>query len=246
MPLWDAQSDIGNRYHQQTKYPRPSGYESQLVKADATLQLKREGLPAPVPLPPPRLKRGPSIWETVRRRRSIRRYLSRSLDQAQLSLLLWAAQGVTSQTSYIPFRTSPSAGASYPIESYVVIQRVEQFPPGIYRYLPQDHALQPIALGSVIPHLAAACMDQSAVAEAALVLVWTAVIRRCTAKYQQRGYRYIYMETGHICQNLYLAATALDLGCCAIGAFFDDEVNRLLGVDGVSEAVIYLAGVGGI
>ena len=79
---------------------------------------------------------------------------------------------------------------------------------------------------------------------AAVVFIWSAIVKRCTFKYRQRGYRYIYLDAGHIGQNLSLAAEELGLGCCMVGAFYDDEVNKLLHLDGKDETVIYLGAVG--
>jgi SagB-type dehydrogenase family enzyme len=92
--------------------------------------------------------------------------------------------------------------------------------------------------------IAQAALNQEIAQSAAVVFIWVAVIQRSRQKYRQRAYRYIYLDCGHIAQNLYLAATALGLGCCGIGAIFDDEVNDLVGVDGQEETAIYLATVG--
>ncbi len=93
---------------------------------------------------------------------------------------------------------------------------------------------------------ARAALGQEMCAEAALLLIWTAVVGRSARKYAQRAYRYIYLDAGHLAQNVALACVALDLGCCMIGALFDDELNAILGVDGRDETVLYMAAIGPI
>ncbi len=244
MFISDEQLHIGDEYHQQSKYIRKG--QTQIQDYGSMVELKRDNLPKSIRLSVAMADDGASIWEVIGQRRSIRSFLSLSLNEQHLSQLLWATQGVTKKREAArSFRAAPSAGALFPIETYVFIQRVEPLKPGIYHYNFDEHSLSAIAFGNVIKPLAGACMNQSAVVEAAVVLAWSAVIERCTDQYKQRGYRYLYMEAGHICQNLYLAATAIGIGSCAIGAFYDDEVNRLLGIDADNkETIIYMAGVG--
>ncbi len=116
--------------------------------------------------------------------------------------------------------------------------------PGIYHFYIPRHLLEVLAQGTLGGDLAEAALGQDMVRTASVVLIWTAVVQRSKWKYGERGYRYIYLDAGHIGQNLYLAATALELGCCTIGALFDDEVNRLIGVDGKAETVVYMGAVG--
>ena len=116
--------------------------------------------------------------------------------------------------------------------------------PGIYFLRVGEFALERKKEGDFSSQIARAALDQEMAHDAAAVFVWVAVIRRSSQKYQQRAYRYIYLDCGHIAQNLYLAATALRLGCCAIAAFYDEEVNRLVDVDGREETALYLAAIG--
>ncbi len=193
----------------------------------------------PLPTPHPMTMR---LDEALERRRSIRDYVNRPIPLEHLSALLHAAQGITEPT--YPKRAAPSAGALYPIEVYAVVHNVQGLEPGIYHYAVREHALERIAEGNKRREIAVACLDQEHAATAGVVFVLTAIFQRERWKYQGRAYRYILQETGHIGENIYLAATALGLGCCAIGAFYDDALNRMLGVDGVEEAALYVLTVG--
>jgi SagB-type dehydrogenase family enzyme len=142
------------------------------------------------------------------------------------------------------FRAAPSAGALYPIETYPVVNRVEEIPAGIYHYSVKESQILLIREGFFGHALSQAALGQGMLADAACVFVWTAVVERSKWKYRERAYRYIYMDAGHLGQNLYLAATGLGLGCCTVGAFFDDEIDRLIGIDGEKEISVYLGAVG--
>ncbi|MHC4202505.1 MAG: SagB/ThcOx family dehydrogenase, partial [Planctomycetota bacterium] len=167
------------------------------------------------------------------------------LPVGALSRLVWASGGHNGRREHgLAYRTIPSAGALYPVETYVSCRSVEGVAPGVYRYLPADHILEPVRSGDASGDLAEAALGQPFVARAAAVFVWTAVVERCTVKYADRGYRYIYMEAGIASENLHLAATALGLGSCAVGAFSDGALDALLGLDGTDEIVLLLQTVG--
>ena len=233
-----SETKIGQRFQQETKYFRPSYVSRPPEKGRA---------PAPskiIPLPPPSLEGGPALWKVLQERRSFRDYLAAPLPQKELSNLLWATQGIT-EKSFVPwYRTSPSAGALHPVDTYLVVNRVEGLRPGIYFFDVVEFCLGLKQEGDFSRTIANAALNQDLAADAAVVFVWVAVIQRSRQKYRQRAYRYIYLDCGHIAQNLYLAAGALNLGCCGIAAFFDDEVNDLVEVDGQEETAIYLATVG--
>jgi SagB-type dehydrogenase family enzyme len=230
--------EIGQRFQQGTKYYRPS-YRSKPPERVPEVSPSRT-----ISLPPPTLDGGPSLWKTLRERRSVRDYSSLPLSLKDLSNLLWATQGITEKAFAPWYRTAPSAGALHPIDTYLVVNRVEGMEPGIYFFEVVEFSLTLKRAGDFSGPIAQAALNQDIVQSAAVVFVWVAVIQRSRQKYRQRAYRYIYLDCGHIAQNLYLAATALALGCCGIGAIFDDEVNDLMGVDGQEETAIYLAAVG--
>ncbi len=142
------------------------------------------------------------------------------------------------------FRTAPSAGAQYPIETYVVAARVEGIAPVIYHYAAADHALERVRGGTFGGDLVIAGLGQGFLGQAPVVLVLSAIFGRLRWRYRERAYRYALLEAGHIGQNVYLAAEAAGLGACAVGAFFDDALNRLLDLDGVEEAALMLLPVG--
>ena len=116
--------------------------------------------------------------------------------------------------------------------------------PGIYHFRPHYFDLELLKKGDFSEECAKVALNQSMVKSAQVTFVWTAVVERSKWKYLQRAYRYIYLDAGHIGQNLYLAAEALRLGCCTIGAIFDEEANKLIDVDGINETVVYMATVG--
>lgn len=197
-----------------------------------------------VSLPEPVRTGGRYIWDILSSRRSVRDYTSEALSMNELSQLLWSVQGITAYAGRYALRTAPSAGALYPIETYVLINRVAGIEAGLYHYDVRYHRLEVIKKGDLGADIARAALGQDMLRTAALVFIWTAVFARSVWKYRERAYRYIYMDAGHIGQNAYLSAEALGLGCCTVGAFLDDQVNSVIGVDGKDESAIYLCAIG--
>lgn len=177
---------------------------------------------------PPKTSGLVSVEETLARRRSIREYSEKPLSVEQIMQLLWAAQGIT-QEQY-GFRTAPSAGGTYPLEVYLVAKPsgVEGLDAGIYHYEPRDHSLVKVITGDFSKQLMAAALDQEWVGSAPVNLVITAIFERTTGKYGERGVRYVWQETGHAAQNIYLQAVALGLGNVVVGGFHDSEVQKIL------------------
>ena len=187
----------------------------------------------------------PDLWRLLSSRRSRRDYKSgESISLESLSLLLWATQGITGRYGDTLFRTAPSAGGLFPIEIYLNVRAVEGLDQGVYHFRPHKYDLEFLRKGDFARELAQAALDQEVVSDAQATFIWSALVARSKWKYRQRAYRYIYIDAGHIAQNLYLAGEALGLGVCAIGAFFDDRVNRIIGLDGAEETVIYMGTVG--
>jgi SagB-type dehydrogenase family enzyme len=196
---------------------------------------------ATVDLPAPR-SRGPlSLEEAIGSRRSVRAYAAEPLSLDEVGQLLWAAQGVTDPVA--GSRSAPSAGALYPLEVFLVAGSVTGLGPGVYRYLPAAHALEPTLAVDPRQALYGAALSQQWVADAPAVLIIAGVFARTTGKYGERGRRYVYLEAGHAAQNVCLQATALGLGTVSVGAFQDGAVRRAVGM-GVSEEPIYLMPVG--
>lgn len=189
-----------------------------------------------VTLPKLQYESATSVEQALLKRRSVREFRDVPLALDDLGQLLWAAQGITDRAG---FRTSPSAGALYPLEVYTVAGNVQGHPTGLYRYIPRGHALRRVADGDKRPALNRAAYDQPSIAEAPAVLALCAVYERVTGKYGERGLRYVHMEGGHTAQNVYLQAVSLNLGTVVLGAFDDKGVKDVMKLDG-QEDPLYL------
>lgn len=190
-----------------------------------------------------------SIKDVIRKRRSRRKFTDEPLSLEELSYLLWATQGVTKSANLrdgiLTYRTVPAGGALQPFETYLAISRVTGVEPGLYRYLPMEHKLLPIsAEPGLMERVAAGCAGQGFVADSAVVFIWTCIPYRKEWRYAAASHKIIAQDSGHLCQNLYLAAESIGAGTCAIGAYFQEELDTLLGVDGDDEFTIYVAPVG--
>lgn len=243
-PRLEPQADLGAQYHAWSKPGAVSLISPILDWGQPPPQYKvYPGVPL-FQLPDPGDSHGPSLQEVIRRRRSIRSYAATPMSQDALSRLLFYADGINAEQWGFRLRAAPSAGALYPIEIYVVAHRVEGLEAGVYHYAVQEHALTPLRLGDMRNEAVRAAFLQSFVGEANVVLILTAIFQRLQWKYRERTYRYALLEAGHIGQNIYLAATGLGMGACAVGAFDDDAVNALVDVDGQEEAAVYMLAVG--
>jgi SagB-type dehydrogenase family enzyme len=185
-------------------------------------------------LPDPSTQGAGSLEEALAGRRSVREFTDQPLTTAELGQLLWAAQGITADWGG---RTAPSAGALYPLEIYPVTGA------GLFHYLPEGHRLETLNGRDLRTPLALAALGQSPVRDAAAVLVVTGVASRTEAKYGDRAERYVQLEAGHAAQNVLLQAVALGLGAVPIGAFQDEAVATVLGLD-PGEVPLYLICVG--
>ena len=181
-------------------------------------------------------------------RQSRREFSGGPLSLDELSLLLWATQGVRQRINRATaLRTVPSAGARHALETYICIFRVEGLESAVYRYLPLEHELvlefhEPDAR----TRLAQATFGQSFVGDSAATFIWTAVPCRMEWRYGLASHKLIALDAGHVCQNLYLACEAIEAGACAVAAYDQECVDQLLRVDGEDEFTIYLAAVGKI
>lgn len=237
-------SGIGDQFQQETKY-QPEKMPGHRLAWEARPPLYKDYPEAPkVELPSFEPLQAMSLDQTLKQRKSIRDFQNRPISLRQLSYLLWASSGIQRLEDEYEFRTAPSAGALYPIETYVVANNVKALEPGVYHYGIQAHQLEQLAKRDLRRQIAAAALGQEMCAAAAAVFVWSALFERCKWKYGQRAYRYIYLDAGHIAENLALAAVGINLGTCEIGALFDDHVNALVGIDGLEESVLCMAVVG--
>jgi SagB-type dehydrogenase family enzyme len=235
---------IGDRFQEETKYERGNLSGGRLDWANKPATYKQYPTAPKISLSDPANANGAPLWDVIAQRRSVRRFQDDPLQEAELSQLLWASQGITMRSRGVEFRAAPSAGALYPVETYLAIHNVEDIPPGIYHYGIKNHELDQLKTGDFQRKVARAALDQSIAARANVVFIWTAVFERSKWKYKQRAYRYIYLDAGHIAQNVALAAVALELGSCQIAAIYDDEANALLDVDGIKESTVYMTAVG--
>ena len=162
----------------------------------------------------------------------------------ELSRVLYLTAGITSRLHGNARRAAPSSGALYPIELYPVVHHVEGIAPGAYHYAYREHALDEVRAGDLRRLVVDQGISQSFLGECGVVLFVSMILQRMRPKYQDRSYRYGLLEAGHVGENAYLAATALGLGACGVGAFMDDAINEMLGLDGVEEAAVYLVAVG--
>ncbi len=238
---------VGRDFVEHTKYPRLRRDDEERALPQPPLQAAwpAEAPVVELPEPVPTGARATSFLQLAEGRTSLRRYSREPLSQAELAYLLYATQGVKAAESSHTLRTVPSAGARHAFETHVLANRVAGLSQGLYRYLALDRKL--VQLGrdaNLASAITAACLGQQFVATSAATFIWVAVVERMTWRYGQRGYRYLYLDAGHVCQNLYLAAEAIGCGVCAIAAFDDDALNGILQLDGETQFAIYVAALG--
>ena len=235
---------IGDRYQKETKYNRTS-LRGGMLDWQSKPSLYKEYPDADrIALPDLRDMGTMTVQEALKKRKSIRLYSGEPLAPEELSFLLWASGGIQRVERGTAFRTAPSAGALYPVETYLVLQAVSGIAPGVYHYAVKEHALELLKPGQYGHETTQAALGQKMCLNAAVVFIWTALFARSKWKYKERAYRYIYLDAGHVAENLALAAASIGLGTCQIGALFDDEVNAIVGIDGRGESVIYMSVVG--
>ena len=243
----DPTKGIGTEFMRLTRYEHSSPSPQQLGLPQPPLTRRHpealDGIPLPTPggltIPPV------SLLHLITNRTSLRSYSDTDISLLELSALLWSTQGVKEiYANRATLRTVPSAGARHALETYLLLNRVSGIEPGLYQYLPIEHEIARIPAAPELPADAAgACLGQNMLTGCAAAFFWCADPRRMTWRYGQRGYRYLHLDAGHICQNLYLAAEAIGCGACAIAAFDDEALAGLLRLD-EEEFVIYCATVG--
>ena len=237
---------VGKEFIEKTKYPY-------LTESDQQKDVPCPELETPEPgallidLPDPSTLKATQVTviQAINDRRSKRNFSEQSLSLDQLAWLLWATSGVKENLPISTLRTVPSAGARHPFDIYLAINNVSGLKPGIYRYMALNHKLALIREDSNInTRLTEACLRQKWLMKAAVTFLWVAVPYRSTWRYSERAWRYMFLDAGHVCQNLYLACEAIKACCCAVAAYDDDALNDLLGLDGDERFVIYAAPAG--
>lgn len=241
-------SGIGRDFMEGTKYHNmgKSGHRLRMAPPPVELAWDRKRTPIRLPAPKQGTLGALSVREAIEQRRSVREYSRTPLDLDELSYLLWCTQGVQrTSAGGQTMRTVPSAGARHAFETLLCVNNVAGLRPGLYRFLALDHVLVEENLETdFATRLVEACLGQDFVRTCAVTFIWIADVYRMTYRYGERGYRYLHLDAGHVCQNLYLAAEAIGCGACAIAAFEDDDVNRVLALDGERQFAIYLGTVG--
>jgi SagB-type dehydrogenase family enzyme len=200
---------------------------------------------------------GPDEWHSIKglnavnaikNRKSRRKYLDRPIELEELSFLLWATHGVRKKLGQITLRNVPSAGNRHAIDTYLCIMNVSDLDPGIYCYLPLEHELLVESLvnntSEFIERIGHAALGQFFIGTGAVVFIWVAVPYRMEWRYGIAAHKVIAIDAGHICQNLYIACEVIESGTCAIAAYNQELMDKLVGVDGNEEFTIYLAPVG--
>jgi SagB-type dehydrogenase family enzyme len=243
-PPIEAGSDVGVIYHQWSKPGLIDAFGS-VANWGQPIDLYKRYPGAPlVKLPPPELDGGSSAAAAIASRRSTRDYVPTPMSSGELSRLLFLTSGIAADKYGNARRTAPSSGALYPIEVYAVVHRVDGIDPGVYHYAYREHALEQVRAGDFRAKVVEQAISQEFLGECGVVLFLTMIMQRMRPKYQDRSYRYGLLEAGHLGENAYLAATSMGLGACGVGAFMDDQINEMLGVDGVEEAAVYMLAAG--
>ena len=192
-----------------------------------------------IKLPAPLYQSSLSVEEAIYLRQSTRDYKNEPLTLEEVSQLLWSAQGENKSGS----RTAPSAGALYPIEIYLVVKNVKDLANGVYHYLPNSHSLEIYLNDDIVEKLTVAALDQEMIAEAAINIIISGIFERTAVKYGERAEQYVYQESGHVSQNIYLQCESLGLGTVSVGGFDQKAVDQLLGF-AEGQMTLYIMPVG--
>ncbi len=211
---------------------------SQKKENSQSIQIQKDNF---IKLPAPCHDGKVSLEKALSKRRSIRKYSKDSLSISEISQILWAAQGITQKIEDPPsiwrskqwmggLRTAPSAGGLYPIELYIAVGEVKGLSQGLYKYNPQQHAIIKVLEGDKRVDISNAALKQSCIRRGAVNIIIFGVYKRTAFKYGKRAERYVQIESGAVCQNIYLQSYALDLGTVFVGAFKDDSLKSTLNI----------------
>ncbi|OLS29653.1 MAG: hypothetical protein HeimAB125_21780 [Candidatus Heimdallarchaeota archaeon AB_125] len=241
---------IGKEFMKKTEYKfvSESDQRQQLPQPPLEMEYAHKMRSIDLPKPDEIKVKDLSLRKAIEDRKSVRKYSKEPLTLMELSWLLWATQGVKEVMgdNYATLRNVPSAGARHAFETFLLVNNVKDLEPGIYRYIALEHKLvEYIIEEGIDDKVAEAAYGQTMVKSDAVTFIWVADIYRMFWRYVERGYRYIHLDAGHVCQNLYLAAENINSGVCAIAAFHDELFNDLLRLDKDEQFVVYLAAVGG-
>lgn len=239
---------IGQEFMIKTRYENLEETAQQAGLPQPPLEALYSGMETLIDLPMP--EEIPEItidfMAAIELRMTVRDYQQIPISLLELSYLLWCTQGIKQVLGdKSTLRTVPSAGARHAFETYLLINRVSGLQPGLYRFLAMEHKLVAVNLAPhIAEEIATACKGQKTILNSAVTFLWAADVKRMTWRYGERGYRYLHLDAGHVCQNLYLSAQVIGCGSCAIAAFDDESLNQVIGIDGEEQFVVYLATVG--
>ncbi len=236
-------------YFEASKYQNMPDSQQKMGISQPPLQMAYEPDAQLISLPDPKecALTESDFRNIVQKRESRRQYAGKELSLSELSYLLWITQGVkeVNEAKTLTRRTVPSAGARHPFETYLLINQVQGLAQGLYRYLALEHKLLLLdASVGINQKITDACLKQKHVQTSAVTFCWVADIARTYWRYGERSFRYILLDAGHVCQNLYLAAETIHCGVCAIAAYDDDLMNAAIGVDGIHQFTAYIATLG--
>lgn len=239
---------IGKEFMEKTKYKyaEPSDQEKGLPQPPLELEWDENATLIDLPPVEELEMKNMDLRKAIENRKSLRKYAPISLSLEELSYLLWCTQGVKKVTSRpATLRNVPSAGARHAFETFLLINNVKGIRPGLYRYIALSHKLMEVNTEpDIADKITFSCREQEFIKNSAVTFIWTAVLERMKWRYGERGYRYLHLDAGHVCQNLYLTAESIDSGVCAIAAFDDDELNKVIGLDGENQFAVYVATLG--
>lgn len=234
---------LSEKFHQKTKLKQlinllplnswPVSWKKIYYKSYARLE--------EIELPEPSLDGKISLKRALTQRKSIRSFSNRMLSKNKISTLLYFSSGLIKANSKLPRRFYPSAGARYPLEVYLISINSE-LPRGLYHYYIKSNSLEKLLTFNRFDF--DRYYNQKWIKRSSCLIIITAIFERTTIKYGDRGYRFILMEAGHLAQNINLISSALNISCCAIGGYIDDNINKLIDLDGVRESVINVIGIG--
>ncbi|MCK5304906.1 MAG: SagB/ThcOx family dehydrogenase [Candidatus Heimdallarchaeota archaeon] len=241
-------NNIGKEFMKKTQYSyvtpsdQSQGLPTPHFEIEYAHKMKSFDLPKPATLDYDRC----TLKSAIEDRRSVRKYSDKKMTLKELSWLLWSTQGIREYVQEtITLRNVPSAGARHALETYLLINNVENLEQGLYRYIASEHKLVEYVFDENIPDvIVKAALNQKFLKNNSVTFIWTAVPYRMVYRYSERSYRYLHIDVGHVCQNLYLAAEAIQAGVCAVAAFDDNLLNDALRIDGNEQFAIYLASVG--
>ena len=239
--------EIVKEFMEKTKYKNLSESDQRKKVPPPLLQIPYDESKTLIDLPKPDEITVPDIdlRKAIEDRISIRKYSDEPLTLMELAWLLWSTQGIKEHTEIYSKRTVPSAGARHAFETFILVNNVETLKPGIYRYLPIEHKLIEHDLSEgIADKVVEGAYKQKMCKQGAATFIWVAVPYRIAWRYSERSYRYLHLDIGHVCQNLYLAVENIGAGTCAIAAFYDEKMNAVLGIDGEELFTIYMASLG--